>query len=181
MGRRTMMRVGILKPFAGLLGLLFLAACTGPNSPGEACPEIAILNDAARLTKFGERGGRDFMDIQYEAALTSIGGKCRFDDDEAEVNLAFDVMVKRGAAMAGNELTLPYFVAVLRSDQRVVSKRNFTAKLRFGSGDKVLMDRISIRDVVAPHSKATGSAYEVVVGIQLNSAELSYNQRNSRN
>jgi len=168
-------------PLAGLLGLLFLSACAGPSGPADVCPEIAILKDAARLTKFGERGGRDFMDIQYDAALTSIGGKCRADDEEVEVNLAFNVMVKRGAAMVGNDLTLPYFVAVLRSDQRVVSKRNFSAQLRFGSGEKALVDRINIRDVVAPLSKASGTAYEVVVGIQLSSAELSYNQRNNPN
>ena len=91
-----------------------------------------------------------------------------------------EVTVSRGPALAApalasQDITLAYFVAILRDNNQVVTKKVFETTLRFDPGQ----ERTGTREVIVHRlpdiTRARRYDYELLVGFQLSPDELAYN------
>jgi len=164
--------------WASAAGLLLLAGCadtTGQFAP--SCPSVAILRDAADLTRY--RGaGRDLTDAVLDGRITGVNGSCKRDGaDTVVTTVQVGIDLTRGPAAPGREATVGYFVAVL-DGERILDKQVFqlravfpanTDRLRLSGGD------VELRLPVTP--KKTAAAYRIQVGFQLLPVELEVNRK----
>ena len=106
------------------LGALILAACASDQSPAPsppACPTTLILQGAERTAAYAPGVEASPSALQHMAVLTNLATACRFVEDGVDVDLAFDLIVERGPAMAGETAELTYFVATLGPGDEVLA------------------------------------------------------------
>jgi len=167
-------RLGILLIAASLL----LAGCAADRNPlqvtAQRCPAFAVLGGTGSLTQFaGEE--RETSDVFVEATIADLSLECDQGDDVVS-SIAFNVVGTRGPAMQGeSEVSLPFFVAVLRDNSVVVAKKIYETRLRFGPEDQRASTREDLRQYLPTIEQARRYNYEILVGFQLSQDELSYN------
>ena len=72
--------------------------------------------------------------IDVVANLTNVRSTCGETGDDVVTNVTFDVQARRTRADAARDLTLPYFLAVVRGGNAVTAKRLGQVTLHFGAG-----------------------------------------------
>ena len=156
-----------------------LAGCGGDTKDAfaPACPNVAIVRDAADLQRF--RGaGRDLTNSVLNGRITGIGGSCKRDgSDTVLTTVQVGIQLQRGPAAPGREARLAYFVAVLDGD-RILDKQVFSLRAEFpANADRLRLsgDDVELRLPVKPDK--TAAAYKVQVGFQLTPVELEVNRR----
>lgn len=157
---------------------LLLAGCASDRNPLEVtaqrCPALAVLGGTGSLTQFAGEG-RETADVFLEATIADLALECDQSDDVTS-SVAFNVVGTRGPAMQGaSEVTLPFFVAVLRDNSIVVAKRIYETRLVFGPEDQRASTREELRQYLPTIEQARRYNYEILVGFQLSQDELSYN------
>lgn len=116
-----------------------------------ACPAVGIPDYTGDVTLFRSPGARDAAAIDVTAAITNLRSQC--DDGAKNVsakvyaNVGFDVLARRTDARGARQVSLPYFVTVLRGGRAVVTKRVGTVVLNFADGQE------------RAQAHATGGAY----------------------
>ena len=158
-----------------------LAACANQN-PLEVtvsrCPALAVAGHTGTLTRFAG-GERDVDDVAFNAIITDLKIDCRQGESVAG-RVTFNLVATRGPALASpalasQDITLPYFVAILRDNNQVVTKKVFETTLRFDPGQ----ERAGTREVIVHRlpdiTRARRYDYELLVGFQLSPDELAYN------
>lgn len=158
------------------ISALVLTACgiTKKEEP-PPCPQVVILADAAKATKYRGGSGRDITDIEYEAELSGFTGSCGYDKKRTQVEVAISAafFVARGPAGTGPSIDLPYFVAI--PDQ---AKQVFTAKVEFpGSSPKVrhVDDEVSV--TIPLSDGELGTSTTIYLGLQLTPEQLEFNRK----
>lgn len=105
-----------------------------------ACPAVGIPDYTGDVTLFRTPGARDAGSIDVTAAITNLRSQC--DDGSknqaAKVYAAvgFDVLARRTDARGARQVSLPYFITVLRGGRAVVTKRVGTVVLNFADGQE---------------------------------------------
>ena len=153
-----------------------LAACANQN-PLEVtvsrCPALAVAGHTGTLTRF-TGSERDVDDVAFNAIITDLKIDCRQGESVAG-RVTFNLVATRGPALAAQDVTLPYFVAILRDNNQVVTKKVFETTLRFEPGQ----ERTGTREVIVHRlpdiTRARRYDYELLVGFQLSPDELAYN------
>ncbi len=153
---------------------LMLAACN--RSPLEVvvsrCPAVAIVGDMGTLTRFkGE--GRTTDDVQYTASIMDVTTECA-EGESVQNTVTFYVGGNTGPAFAGREVTIPYFVAVLKDNSQIVSKEIYDVTLRFDR-DGFARSREVVRQLVPTIEQARRYNYEVLLGFQMDAQDVVYN------
>ena len=171
---------------AGLVAIaaLLLWGCSSDKNAVEktgGCPNGAVLAEASTVTKLKPGSGKDPTDVIMTAELGAPKLSCDYDKDsgKVDVSLSFPVTVKRGPAGANAQETLSYFVALVDSDNNVLSKQAFTRNLTLDSN----LGNFSESPEGMAFTVAKGKkpiAYEVLVGFQLTRDELAYNRAQHR-
>ena len=139
------------------------------------CPTTDITGELASVSRFRGEGG-NFADLAYHATLSNVKGSCDLDDDGVTIDFQVTVLADIGPAAANRTVDLPYFVAVVGPNNRVISKRVFDDSLTFPDGQRragvtdQISQRIPLRD---PHNAPD---YHVFVGFQLTPDEVAYNR-----
>lgn len=139
---------------AAAIAVAGVAALSGCRSKGEivvqegvgitavrgACPAVGIPDYTGDVTLFRTPGARDAASIDVTAAITNLRTQC---DDGAKnpsakvyASVAFDVLARRTDARGSRQVSLPYFVTVLRGGRAVVTKRVGTVVLNFADGQE---------------------------------------------
>lgn len=138
---------------AGLAGCksqgdLVIQENVGITALRTTCPAVGVPDHTGDITLFSQPGVQTADALDVTAAITNVRSTC--DDSGAEVvsNATFEVQATRRDTSGARTVTLPYFAAVLRGGDSVVSKRLGTVTLTFADGQ----DRAS----------ATGTAGAVV-------------------
>lgn len=165
---------GIGNPLAGLGG----GEPDGADGGPARCPSVLIVEDAAELTLFSPGGGRDLTDVVAVAGFGPFEGQCDYFDDRVDVRLELLVVAERGPALSGDRVVVEYFVSILDPQDRIMAKREFPVDLRFASASlsqaasrEVLVQSIPLADL------ATAGDHEILVGFQLDPAQLDFNRR----
>jgi hypothetical protein len=164
------------------LALTSLAALAGcGNLPKERgiCPRVAILADAGKMTKFRSGAPETAQNVMYTAEMTGIQITCKYNDRgliELEGNVSVSMVLRKGPAMQGEVIDLPYFVTVTDYRGTVLSKRVFPMRIDFGGNPAVEHTERSWQYYRLSRG-FTGNQYETWTGFQLTDPELDYNRR----
>ncbi len=160
---------------------LLVTACS--KNPLEVvvsnCPAVAVVGDVGTITRFlGE--GRTSKDVAYTASILDVSSTCREDKDKktggVSSRVVAHVAAQRGEAFKSDEISLTYFVAVLKDNSRIVSKEIYTTTVKFDeNGDG------RVREVLAQEIPSIQEArrydYEILIGFQANPQDAVYNMQ----
>lgn len=162
------------------------------------CPSVRVLKEAARFARFQPGDGRDLNNLEVEAEISTLTYTCDFEDesdfvyealfDEFEgitpgtasgvtVDMTVQLDARRGAAAGGQPVErLPYFVAVLDPELKIIDKQVFTARVRMapGAGSRGSTGPEDVELKLPLRGKLKGWQYSVVVGFQLTPEQLDY-------
>lgn len=141
------------------------------------CPNIVVLEDAARLVEFA--GEERIEDVAWTAEIEDVSLACRYVADkpidaEVSIRLAFG----RGPKASTDEKQYAYWVAVTRTNREVIEKKEFIVPVEFGGDDAVKRVRHEIEEIVIPRKgeETSGTNFEVVVGLVLTPQQAVYNR-----
>lgn len=157
------------------LGALALAACASDEGPAPrppACPPTLILQGAERTAAYAPGADPSPSALQHIAVLTNLATGCRFGEDGVDVDLAFDLIVERGPAMAGEAAELTYFVATLGPGDEVLAKQLLTSEIAFETEERVAGMAEALTYRLPSVTAGQGQDYLIYVGFQLDPAEL---------
>ncbi|NVJ96762.1 MAG: hypothetical protein HWE25_01345 [Alphaproteobacteria bacterium] len=159
-----------------MLGLLLLLGACANTNPLQVtvsrCPAVAVVGDAGTLTRFrGE--DRNVENVAFTASILNVKLDC-VEGDDVRSQVSFEVGAQAGEAFSGGSVTLPYFVAVMKDNNQIVSKKIYDVTLNFGSDGHAVASQI-----VAQHIPTIDQArrynYEVLLGFQLSVNEAVFN------
>lgn len=157
-----------------------LAACTGADQAGPACPRVRVPTEVGTLTRFAPGGGVDITDVTFESELVSVRGECTVDDEEVEVPLLIEFGSRLGPAAESRTVPVELFVAVTDLQRNVLSRRALSYELRFPAG-QLTVGRQQRLVVDIPKSETQrGDSFLIFVGYVLSDEELAFNRAQLR-
>ncbi|MFT8244090.1 hypothetical protein [Roseomonas sp. BN140053] len=169
-----------------------LAGCGGgstgaPNLLANAtapCPRVALLGEAADLTRFRAGGPRDLSNMELDARLVGFQAKCDYAPrrDGLDVTLTLSLSAERGPGATGRTASLPYLVAVVSGDERqVLAREAYAAEVSFPANVNRVQTRGEELSIRIPGSPQEAAGRTVLLGFVLTPEELALNrQRGTR-
>ena len=163
------------------VAVVFLAACGGPTTPGPGepagCPAVGILADASRAFFLAVPNQPDPDQVIATARISDFVGDCEYDDAAGSGDMDLTLQVVAGPAFDGRALPVDYFVAVVDPGGQILNKEVFrvTAQVPDDARGLSLEESLALA-VPLPAGPASGSAYELVVGLQLTPQQLQINR-----
>ena len=193
-------------------GELIVDDAVGISAVRSPCPAVGLADYTGDITLFanpGDSAGHDSRAIDVTASLTDVRGSCDAKTARVKSQVSFKVVARRSDPRGDRDVSLPYFVTVMRGGSSVVAKRVGLVTVHFADGQSraeavakggALVDKAeatldrSIHDRITKKRKAGESdaaidpladpqvrgaveraSFEVLVGFQLDDAQLSYN------
>ncbi len=68
--------------------------------------------------------------------MTNVRSQCNEEGDKVYTNVTFDVLARRTDTAGARQVTVPYFVTVLRGGRAVVTKRVGQVTIQFAPGQE---------------------------------------------
>lgn len=133
-----------------VLAAVLVAALAGCRSKGDIvvdegvgvaavrsrCPAIGIPEHTGDITLFRSARDRTADSIDVVAAITNLRGQCAESAETVTSTASFDVLARRTDTRGSREVTLPYFITVVRGTRSVVAKRVGAVTLAFADGQE---------------------------------------------
>lgn len=141
------------------------------------CPNVLVLNDAARLLEFD--GSEELENIAYTAEITGVNIACRyFDDEPIDADLTIDMAFGRGPKGAAGKKYFKYFVAVTRKDLEVITKKEFNVVADFDDDQSLAFAEEEIDKIVIErlNEDTSGVNFEIIVGLSLTAEQANFNR-----
>lgn len=162
---------------AWLLGavLVLLAACGSDEQITVlTCPQVYIVQEAARYTEWAPGGGRDLIDIRYDADIVNVEWLCTFltDKNRVDMEARFAMRVLMGPAAPARQVRLPYFVAVADPSGTIVAKQVFGMDIAFPGNALEIAHIESVLQRISYGRIADAARYTVYIGFQLSPEQL---------
>jgi len=160
----------------GLLGsLLLLAACGSKEEITVlTCPQVFIVQEAARYTQWAPGQGRDLIDVRYDADIVTVEWLCTFltDKNRVDMEVRFALRALMGPASDGRQVRLPYFVAVADPSGAVIAKQVFGMDIAFPGNALEIAHIESVLQRITYGRIADAARYTVYIGFQLSPEQL---------
>ncbi|WP_150001609.1 hypothetical protein [Iodidimonas gelatinilytica] len=173
-----MSRMRQLLKLAVLGSLATLAACGSNKNPLEVtvqrCPALAVVGGTGSYTRFiGEE--KNAADIAYEASISNLSLDCDQGRDVVS-DVSFTIAAMRGPALpATGDVSLRWFVAVVRDNSEIVAKDIYDTRLHFEADQQRAISRETIRQILPTIEQARRYDYEILIGFQLDAQDVRYN------
>ncbi len=169
-----------------LLVALALAALLGGCSSNDdqfapACPGLALLPDAADVTRF-DGHGMDVTNLVVRGGMTAVPAVCTKGDKAGTVTatLHVDADFTRGPAAAAGLPPVAYFVALMQG-RTILREQDFAFTPTFGANvDFASVHGEDIELVVPVNKTKSAASYRIFVGFRLSPEELAYNRTHAR-
>jgi hypothetical protein len=100
------------------------------------CPAVGVPNNTGDVTLFRVPGDTTAGNIDVVAAMTNVRNQCNDGGDKVFTSVTFDVLARRSDTRGARQVTLPYFVTVLRGGRAVITKRVGQVTLNFADGQE---------------------------------------------
>jgi hypothetical protein len=156
--------------------MLALGACgsTPPETapPPPPCPTALLLEGLDRTTTYRAGAEPRPSELRYLAVLTDLTSACRYQNAGVEVDLTFSLTAERGPAFSSAPEEVTYFVATLGPDEQILKKDEFSAELDFEEGYAGARWSEELTLLLRSVTPDNGADYTLIVGFQLNDAEL---------
>ena len=135
---RLITAVAIAAALAGCRskGEIVVDESVGITAVRTACPAVGIPDYTGDITLFRTPGTTAAADIDLVAAMTNVRSTCSETADKVHTAATFDVLARRSDTRGARQISLPYFVTVLRGGSAVVSKRVGSVTLNFADGQE---------------------------------------------
>lgn len=162
---------------AGTVALM-LTACSSDPKPELPCPTAGLLQDADAVSfKKDTTATLSPANVAVKARFGSYRGGCKVARGGGiDYTLELDIMISKADAEAPPATqNLPYFIAVLTPDERVISRTTFETTAEFNNwGQARLRDS---QDVHVPENDPAAAAkYKIVAGFVLSPEQAEYNR-----
>ena len=106
----------------------------GISSLRSACPRVGVPAGTGDITTFNPPASRDAKAIDVTATLTNVTSACDEAGEQIVTTINFDVLASRTQAGEAREVSLPYFVTVVRGGTAVIAKSVNRVTLHFEPG-----------------------------------------------
>lgn len=100
------------------------------------CPAVGIPDYTGDITLFRQGGQQLASDIDVAANITNLRSTCNDAGEKIYSEASFDVFARRADTRGARQVSLPYFVTVLRGGSAVVSKQVGTVTIAFADGQE---------------------------------------------
>lgn len=126
-----------------LLAACALAGCAhtgevdetgGISTVRSPCPQVAIPAQTGDVTLFDPPASRDASAVDVQATITNLRSTCNDSGEQVQTAVTFDVLASRARADAARDVTLPFFLTVVRGGTEVVAKRVGHVAIHFDAG-----------------------------------------------
>lgn len=117
-------------------GELVVDEGVGVTAVRSRCPAVGVPNPTGDVTLFGGAGQKTADNIDMVAVLTNVRSQCAETPEQITSSVTFDVQAKRSDTRGARQVSLPYFVTVLRGSTSVVSKRIGQLTVSFADGQE---------------------------------------------
>jgi len=98
------------------------------------CPAVAIPAYTGDLTLFSPAQSHDARAFDVNATITNMRTQCDESGAVVKANVNFDVVARRASASGARDVTLPYFVTVMRGGTKIMSKQESRVSIHFDDG-----------------------------------------------
>ena len=128
------------------LVLLFAGGCSrtgeisadsgvGITALRSVCPQVGVPAGTGDMTLFNPPASREAQAIDVSAVLTNVKANCNDADGEQVITTVnFDVFARRESGDGARDVTLPYFITLVRGGSAVVAKSVGHVTLHFDAG-----------------------------------------------
>ena len=146
------------------------------SAPGAiSCPRVTKVNEASQLTRFGP-AGHDITDVQFEALIGDINGKCEAVDKGVSVKMTVDFIASRGPADKTRKASFAYFVAITDNKDNVLTRQQFDTYIDFPGNRTRDGIRESLDEIIPLAAGQRGDDFRVYLGFVVTHDELAYNR-----
>lgn len=111
-------------------------ASGGITAVRTACPTVGVPAGTGDITLFDPATSHEESAIDVSAVMTNVRSTCSdaTSGDQILTTATFDVRARRTRTEAARDVTLPYFITVVRGGSAVVAKRIGQVSLHFDAG-----------------------------------------------
>lgn len=109
----------------------------GISSVRSVCPVIGVPAGTGDVTLFDPPASRDASAIDVSALITNVRGTCNDVGADVTSTVTFDVRARRARTDAARDVTLPYFITIVRGGTQVVAKRVGQVTVHFDAGQAI--------------------------------------------
>jgi len=109
-------------------------ATGGITAVRSACPAVAIPAATGDITLFNPANDTSETALDVTATMTNVRSTCNDAGEQVATSLTFDVLARRTRTDEARDVSLPYFMAVVRGGSAVVAKRIGQVQLHFNAG-----------------------------------------------
>jgi hypothetical protein len=106
----------------------------GINAVRSACPVVALPAGTGDVTLFDPVTSTDSNAIDLTATISNLRSTCNDAGEQIVTTVTFDVDARRARAGAARDVTLPFFITVVRGGNAVVAKRIGRVGVHFDAG-----------------------------------------------
>lgn len=160
-----------------------LAGCSsGDDAMTALCPTGGIVPDANIVVRFRDGPGRDVTDVLVQGKVVDMKIDCEYPKGRnarpgVSVDLQIAIAAERGPADRARKASLPYFIAVVDRDRNIANKFYFNAEFEW-KDNRPVVGRTDPHELNIPlRSNFDGPSYQILVGFQLDEAELAWNRK----
>lgn len=108
----------------------------GITAVRSACPAVGVADYTGDITLFRNTGATTADSIDVVGVLTNVRSTCDDSGEKVSTSATFDVLARRTDMRGARQVTLPYFVTVLRGGSAVISKRVGSVTINFADGQE---------------------------------------------
>jgi len=145
------------------------------TSAAVSCPRVTKVNEASQLTRFGP-AGHDITDVEFEALIGDINGKCSAIDKGVSVKMTVDFIASRGPADKTRKASFAYFVAITDSKDNVLTRQQFDTYIDFPGNKTRDGIRESLDQIIPLAAGQRGDDFRIYIGFVVTHDELAYNR-----
>lgn len=158
-----------------LLGCAALAGCASNDKekePPRLCPQTAIVRDLQQVFDYGGNEPNE-KELVAVAALRDLKGDCSYNDKGADVKFTLYLAAAKGPRLGGNQISLPFFVALLNPAGEIVQKNMLTTTFTFSGSDKRTEKEEEMHVFIPlPDVKTSAEPYRILTGFQLTESQI---------
>jgi hypothetical protein len=115
-------------------GEIDVSGGVGITSVRSACPSVGIPASTGDITLFDPPASRDAAAIDVTAVMTNVRSTCNDVGADIQTDVTFEIRASRINAGAARDVTLPYFIAIVRGGTAVTAKRIGRVTVHFDAG-----------------------------------------------
>jgi hypothetical protein len=101
-----------------------------------SCPAVGIPDFTGDVTLFKSAAAPTMDNLDVVATMTNVRSACDDSSDKVRATVSFDVLARRNDIHGAKQVTLPFFVTVLRGGTAVIAKRVGNVTVAFADGQE---------------------------------------------